>query len=99
MSKGVFAFLRANLAKVKIQRSGNQQQFAAIWLNGAGGSFSRYIPADPNSNDNPQINSANAFSPPTMDGQNYIVSTVEDRDGKKIHAEQVIYEQVWHNKI
>ena len=83
---------------MKTQRLPNQQQFAAIWVFGVGGSFT-YIPAAPGSGDNPQINSVNPFSPVTIAGQNYIVARVELRNGVKIHTEQVIREQVWHIKI
>ena len=84
---------------MKTQRLPNQQQFAAIWLFGKGGSFTTYIPAAPGSGDYPQINSVNPFSPVTIAGQNYIVARVELRNGVKIHTEQVIREQVWHIKI
>ena len=99
LTVALIAFLQTNLPKVKTQRLPNQQQFAVIWLFGNGNSFTTYIPADPSSDNNPQINSVNPFSPVTIAGQNYIVARVKDPYGERIHTEQVIREQVWHIKI
>ena len=87
------------------QRLPTQHQFAAIWLFGKEGPFT-YIPADPNLKDNPQIYNSNPFSPAEgTTKENYIVARVikpKNEPGKKkpkIHAEQVIREQVWHINI
>ena len=86
-------FLKVNLPKVERQRDG-WKQFAAVWL--LTEEHFKYHPYS-GTDQTPVIDVANLFSPwKPGKGQNYIVARPESTT---VHAEDVIYREVFHNKI
>ena len=86
-------FLKVNLPKVERQRY-TWRQFSAVWL--LTEEHFKYQPHSGN-DQTPVIDVKNLFSPwKPGNGQNYIVSRPESTT---VHAEDVIYREVFHNKI